>query len=70
MGGQGENGVSAVLRAGNWTDSIFRAIPSWPAHGRDFVGDFNGDGAADIALLRLDGHWFIVNGRDGSPQGA
>ena len=37
---------------------------------RYFVGDFNGDGAADIALLRSDGHWFIVNGRDGSPQGA
>lgn len=47
-------------------------IPGWPADGRYFVGDFDADGADDIAYLSQDkpwGRWYIVNGRDGSPRG-
>lgn len=44
-------------------------IPGWPADGRYFVGDFDGDGAADIAYLSADARWYIVNGRNGGPRG-
>jgi hypothetical protein len=44
-------------------------IPGWPADGRYFVGDFDGDGADDIAYVSEAGRWHIVNGQDGSPRG-
>jgi hypothetical protein len=36
-------------------------VPGWPADGRYFVADFNGDGKDDRCFVRPDGHWFAVN---------
>jgi hypothetical protein len=43
-----------------------REIPGWPGNGRYFIGDFDGDGADDIAFLHSEGRWYIVSGRSGA----
>jgi len=45
-------------------------IPGWPANGDYYVGDFNGDNAADIAYLQTGtANWYIVDGVSGGPIG-
>src|SRR5262245_32039299 len=48
------------------------SIPGWPSEGLYFIGDFDGDGADDIAFVKKadksDGtKWNIVSGRIGGP---
>ena len=58
------NGNSGAPFPPPWNGNV---IPGWPADGRYFVGDFNGDGASDIAFLAADASWHMVNGNSGAP---
>jgi hypothetical protein len=60
------NGNSGAPFGNPWWGN---SIPGWPADGRYFIGDFNGDGASDIAFLAADAKWYIVNGNSGAPFG-
>lgn len=42
------------------------SIPGWPGDGNYHTGDFDGDGAGDVAFIEREGKWYIASGRDGA----
>ncbi len=41
-------------------------IPGWPGDGHYFIGDFNGNGAADRLYLSPEGGWYVVDSKTGA----